>query len=99
MNCTPGWTAESWIDYVKCHRNSAGNKSERKGGVTRWYRGDVKPAYKGWYERIFIEGIYRQHWNGRFWSMQKDGFPHWREVGDYPAWRGLTEPAFKRGAA
>ena len=30
-----------------------------------------------------------QYWDGHRWIGQ-DGRPHWRKVGDYPAWRGLS---------
>ena len=30
-----------------------------------------------------------QYWDGEFW-LTREGKPHWRQVGDYPAWRGFA---------
>lgn len=62
---------------------------------TRWFPGTVAPVHKGFYERYFCDSSlmtapFFHYWNGKFWSAQKGGSPHWRQVGDYPAWRGLT---------
>ena len=62
--------------------------------MTRWLDGRTKPARAGWYERLFTDGVFRQHWNGKAWAREKGGPPHWRQVGDYPCWRGLTCTAF-----
>ena len=57
----------------------------------------------GRYERHFTDSMitskpHSMHWwNGKFWSSEKGGEPHWRQVGDYPAWRGVTFTTFMRG--
>ena len=58
-------------------------------GLTPWFGGDTQPARVGYYERKFVDGIHRQFWDGRRWRAGEGGAAHWRQVGDYPAWRGL----------
>lgn len=60
--------------------------------VTNWFAGTVKPHHVGWYERRFSDGDYFHFWDGHYWSRYINGDPHWRQVGDYPTWRGLTKP-------
>ena len=69
-------------------------KHRRQRGVTRWLDGRTKPARAGWYERLFTDGVFRHYWNGKVWAVLRGGQPHWRQVGDYPCWRGLTCTAF-----
>lgn len=63
-------------------------------GLTAWFSGKVAPARVGWYERFFTDSTVlaadqsMQYWDGHFW-LTADGRRHWRQVGDYPAWRGL----------
>lgn len=67
----------------------------RAEGLTNWFPGNIAPAHVGWYERYFTDstiippGDSMQYWDGRFW-LTKQGRQHWRQVGDYPAWRGAT---------
>lgn len=61
--------------------------------VTDWFSGNIAPARHGWYDRLFTDGVYRQHWDGAIWRAREGGDPHWRQVHDYPAWRGLAAPA------
>jgi hypothetical protein len=75
-------------ECVHCH------KHKRQRGVTRWLDGRTKPARAGWYERLFTDGVFRHYWNGKVWAALRNGQPHWRQVGDYPCWRGLTCTAF-----
>lgn len=70
------------------------SKHRRQRGVTRWLDGRTKPARAGWYERLFTDGVLRHYWNGKVWAALRNGQPHWRQVGDYPCWRGLTCTAF-----
>lgn len=64
-------------------------------GLTAWFSGEVAPARVGWYERFFTDStvlaadLSMQYWDGQSW-LTADGRRHWRQVGDYPAWRGLT---------
>lgn len=67
--------------------------------VTPWFIGTTKPARRGWYDRMFTDGLWRQYWSGLAWHTQLDGPPHWRQVGDYPCWRGLLAPQEDRDAA
>jgi hypothetical protein len=65
-------------------------------GVTGWFNGKTSPDRKGWYDRMFTDGIFRQWWDGARWLAKGyDGtpcIPHWRQKGDYPLWRGLESP-------
>lgn len=70
-------------------------KHKRQRGVTRWLDGRTKPTKRGWYERLFTDGVWRHWWDGTYWRSQRYGVAHWRQVGDYPAWRGLTCTAFR----
>ena len=74
--------------------------------VSPWFPGDTAPMYKGMYERHFSDGVDKQYWNGKSWYAvtirTKEGaeyiatVPHWRQVGDYPMWRGvITKPTPK----
>jgi hypothetical protein len=81
----------------------ANQRAPKKRGLTPWFPGTMKPVVKGWYERHFTDSTTIPHdynmqwWNGKFWSSFKGGMPHWRQVGDYPAWRGVTCMTFMRG--
>lgn len=57
---------------------------------TPWFPGDVSPARVGWYDRCFTDGTFRHWWDGTKWmcSNLSLAVPHWRQVGDYPCWRG-----------
>lgn len=66
--------------------------------VTPWFVGTTKPARPGWYDRMFTDGLWRMWWSGLAWHAGKGGPPHWRQVGDYPCWRGLLAPAADREA-
>lgn len=57
-----------------------------------WLPGDIAPVRVGWYERCFTDGTVRHYWDGAKWRPYKGTFApeHWRQVGDYPAWRGLA---------
>lgn len=56
--------------------------------VTNWYHGSTSPVRVGYYERHFSDGIFAQWWDGEFWLTKEGGIRHWRQVGDYPTWRG-----------
>ena len=77
----------------------AGHDRPKTAGLTDWFPGTLAPARKGIYERYFTDSMLipaedsMQLWDGRFW-MTSDGRKHWRQVGDYPAWRGV-ERGFK----
>ena len=60
--------------------------------VTDWLAGTVAPVHIGWYDRFFTDGLFRHYWDGQVWRARPDCSPHWRQVGDYPAWRGSTSP-------
>lgn len=61
---------------------------------THWFPGTVAPARSGPYQRCFTDGVY-VHWfdaeRGTWHHDRKASPPHWRQVGDYPAWRGLSK--------
>lgn len=60
-------------------------------GMTEWHSGDVAPLYPGYYERCYTDGIYKHYWDGALWRHNEQSIAsHWRQVGDYPAWRGIT---------
>ena len=67
----------------------------RYEGLTEWHPGTVAPAHVGWYERHFTDSticepsVSMHYWDGLRW-LTEQGKPHWRQVGDYPAWRGST---------
>jgi hypothetical protein len=71
----------------------ASERAPKSASVTDWYCGHMAPVHHGWYERHFTDGTYFQYWDGIAWRMQERCAPHWRQVGDYPAWRGLKSPA------
>lgn len=79
-----------WVRHadecVRCHKYKATD------GVTPWFDGRLKPARVGWYERLFTDGVTRHFWDAYAWSSLAGGKPHWRQVGDYPCWRGLSTP-------
>jgi|ERR1035437_1550958 hypothetical protein len=83
-------TATDWLDKVNTRLmwiNVAATGEE----VTPWFSGETKPSRNGWYERFFTDGIYRHYWDGYTWSRFIAGDAHWRQVGDYPCWRGLVK--------
>jgi len=64
----------------------------KRRGMTSWRDGTQAPDKIGLYQRYYTDGLYFDYWDGTQWlSRDKDGAPHWRQVGDYVAWRGLTE--------
>jgi hypothetical protein len=83
-----------WVRHAdecdKCSRYRRGR------GVTLWLDGRLKPAHVGWYERLFTDGVFQHYWSGSKWFSNPRNAPHWRQVGDYPCWRGLTCTAFMR---
>jgi hypothetical protein len=67
--------------------------------MTDWFDGTVAPVHIGWYERHFTDSMSIgewsiQYWDGEVWKTTT-GMSHWRQVGDYPAWRGLTTAQIK----
>jgi hypothetical protein len=75
-------------------------RATKKRGLTPWFDGRTKPARRGYYERHFTDSLdipqwMSMHWwDGKKWLSRKGGLSHWRQVGDYPCWRGLTTAAF-----
>jgi len=77
-----------WLEFAKA-------RAPRPCFMTEWLDGSTHPVRPGYYERHFTDynlspmaGI--QYWDGEYWRRAPDAPPHWRQVGDYPAWRGLT---------
>lgn len=73
----------------------ANERSPKLPFVTDWFDGTTKPVRIGYYERHFtdspvIGAASMQYWDGEVWRTSH-GMAHWRQVGDYPAWRGLTK--------
>lgn len=60
--------------------------------VTGWYPGDTHPVREGLYERNFIDGVFKQWWDGAHWYGWHNGRahdkPHWRQASSYVTWRG-----------
>ena len=79
------------LDWVA----TASRRRPQSTGLTDWFPGTVAPARAGLYERHFTDSCdipiecSLHFWDGSCW-LSRDGRPHWRQVGDYPAWRGLT---------
>ena len=65
-------------------------------GLTQWFCGSVAPIHVGWYERFFTDSetipveASMQYWDGHRWLIS-EGREHWRQVGEYPCWRGATD--------
>ena len=68
----------------------ANERQPKSKSMTPWFSGGVAPVRVGHYERHFTDGNSLQYWSGTQWHSQQGGAPHWRQVGNYPAWRGLT---------
>lgn len=61
--------------------------------MTPWMPAHVRPVRAGWYERHYIDGIYRHYWDGAAWRFSPDSKEHWRQCElEYPMWRGLSQP-------
>lgn len=74
----------------------ANRRAPKIGGVTDWIDGTQAPVRVGYYERHFTDSptiglVSMQYWDGEFWRTSTYGTAHWRQVGDYPCWRGLTK--------
>jgi hypothetical protein len=77
--------------------NVASTRRPKLPHTTEWFDGTTAPTRPGWYERHFTDSMVigdatMQYWDGEFWRNRPHGTAHWRQVGDYPAWRGLAEP-------
>lgn len=74
---------ERWLTSILSGDNAA------YYGVTTdgWQSGATAPAEPGWYERLFTDGVLRHWWDGEDWALSPTARLHWRQVGDYPAWR------------
>lgn len=70
------------------------NERHATQSYTPWFDGTTHPARVGWYDRCFTDGTYRHWWDGVHWYSNQLIMtePHWRQVGDYPSWRGLATP-------
>jgi hypothetical protein len=83
--------------------------NQRRPQVTadrEWNPGTVAPSRPDWYERHFTDSMIIEvelslhFWDGRLWRIKPDGRPHWRQLGDYPAWRETQlHPGFTAQAA
>lgn len=61
--------------------------TEHEPGAHGWKNGRTAPEKPGMYERYFTDGIFRAYWDGEVWLHANRKGIHWRQVGDYPAWR------------
>jgi hypothetical protein len=77
----------TWLTHIEACRWH--KEATAPFAVTPWFSGALAPVRKGNYDRLFTDGIYRQRWDGKYWYSPTADKPHWRQVGDYPAWRGL----------
>lgn len=78
-------------------REIAARSRPKLARTTEWFDGATAPVHPGWYERYFTDSANigdatMQWWDGEFWRSRPNGAAHWRQVGDYPAWRGLALP-------
>jgi hypothetical protein len=71
----------------------ANERQPQSKSVTPWFSGAIAPVHSGYYERHYTDGNYMHYWCGTQWHSQAGCMPHWRQVGDYPAWRGLSRRA------
>lgn len=67
----------------------ANERDPQRDGMSPWFHGGLSPAQPDFYERHFTDGTYRHYWCGQGWRSKKDGPLHWRQAGDYPAWRSI----------
>lgn len=94
-SAAPAATMPGMID-PRAWVNVARERMPQHAGVTDWYDGTTHPARRGVYERHFTDSMHSgmasmQYWDGKQWIIRGTDKPHWRQVGDYPAWRGLTK--------
>lgn len=79
---------------------TANQRAPKVRGKTPWFPGTTHPSKRGWYERHFTDsmcsGPFLHYWSGKEWRTATTTGRHWRQVGDYPCWRGLTFYAFLR---
>lgn len=79
---------QEWLAVARRQRPST-------PGLTDWFPGSVAPFHVGWYERFFTDSetipveASMQYWDGQRWLIS-EGWAHWRQVGEYPSWRGAT---------
>lgn len=61
--------------------------------MTPWMPAHDRPVRPGWYERHYMDGIFRHYWDGQFWRFSPSSNKHWRQCDlEYPMWRGLAQP-------
>ena len=80
----------------------ANERHPKSDSVTDWIPGNVAPVRSGYYERHFTDGSEFHHFDGEVWrssdpAEKRGRMPHWRQVGDYPCWRGLRFNAEVKG--
>lgn len=85
-------------------RDATAIRSPKVCFMTDWIDGTQAPVRVGYYERHFTDSptigfASMQYWDGSQWLIHGTQKPHWRQVGDYPAWRGITEEQAKLHAA
>lgn len=81
-------------------RDFASERCPKLPFTTEWFDGTTHPVRVGFYERHFTDSMTIgtasfQYWDGKCWRSRPENPPHWRQVGDYPAWRGITEAQHK----
>jgi hypothetical protein len=86
------------IEWLK----TANKRRPKLPHTTEWFNGLTAPMRPGWYERHFTDSpvigdASMQWWDGACWYIEPYGLPHWRQVGDYPAWRGLAKGQKQKG--
>ena len=85
-------------------REVAAQRAPKFDGVTDWLNGTQAPVRVGYYERHFTDSpdigmASVQYWDGTHWLIRGTKKQHWRQVGDYPAWRGITQEQAELHAA
>lgn len=98
---SPETAAQLWLQKVRGFEaalDAEGFPDPQRGLVTGWLSGDLAPVRIGWYARRFYSAVVRHWWDGRHWRIASRGKLSSQQVGSYPCWRGLVQPAESTGA-
>ncbi len=69
---------------------------KKRKSTTPWFSSGTRPTRIGWYQTKVIPALTRmKYWDGRIW-LYLSGSGLVRSRTQDPAWRGLTESAYKR---
>jgi len=85
-------TARPTVDDWHAHLADCQRCADLVGDPADWHHGSTEPPARGWYDRLFTDGLFRHFWTGERWRSSEHGAAHWRQVGDYPVWRDAPAP-------